>query len=158
MKTKAILLAGGILLGTFTSCQSSNPSETNKEKTETTDESKKDIEHLTVASFKQKVFNYEGATEWKFEGDKPCIVDFYASWCGPCRMMAPTIAEIAQQYKGKIDVYKVNVDDQKELAAAFGISSIPSILFCPGEGRPQMSAGMLSKADFDKAINEVLLK
>lgn len=115
------------------------------------------IEHLTPATFKSKVFDYESKT-YKFEGDKPCIIDFYASWCGPCKVMAPTLQTIADEYKGKINVYKVDVDAQKELAAAFGISGIPTLLFCPKTEKPQMSSGMMSKADFEQAIKEVLLK
>lgn len=115
------------------------------------------IEHLTPATFKSKVFDYESKT-YKFEGDKPCIIDFYASWCGPCKVMAPTLQTIADEYKGKINVYKVDVDAQKELASAFGISGIPTLLFCPKTEKPQMSSGMMSKADFEQAIKEVLLK
>jgi thioredoxin len=114
------------------------------------------IEHLTHESFQTKVFNFKGS-EYKFLGDKPCIIDFYASWCGPCKMMAPTLQTIANEYKDKITVYKVDVDAQKELAAAFGISSIPTLLFCPQTDKPQMSAGLLSKADLDQAIAEVLM-
>lgn len=115
------------------------------------------IEHLTPSTFKEKVFDYEGK-EYKFKGDKPCIIDFYADWCGPCRVMAPTLQTVADEYKGKIDVYKVDVDEQKELAASFGITGIPTLLFCPKTEKPQMTSGVLSKADFDQAIKEVLLK
>lgn len=115
------------------------------------------IEHLTPATFKSKVFDYESKV-YKFAGDKPCIIDFYASWCGPCKVMAPTLQTIADEYKGKINVYKVDVDAQKELASAFGISGIPTLLFCPKTEKPQMSSGMMSKADFEQAIKEVLLK
>ena len=114
------------------------------------------IEHLSAAGFKQKVFDYEANKTWKFAGEKPCIIDFYADWCGPCRLLSPTVEKIANEYKGKIDVYKVNVDEQPELANAFGISGIPAILFCPKSDKPQMSTGVISKADFDKAIKDVL--
>jgi thioredoxin len=115
------------------------------------------IEHLTPVTFKSKVFDYESKA-YKFAGDKPCIIDFYASWCGPCKVMAPTLQSIANEYKGKINVYKVDVEAQKELASAFGISGIPTILFCPKSEKPQMTSGLLSKTDFDQAIKEVLLK
>jgi thioredoxin len=114
------------------------------------------IEHLSTASFKQKVFNYDVNKAWKFAGEKPCIIDFYADWCGPCRLLSPTVEKVANEYKGKIDVYKVNVDEQPELANTFGISGIPAVLFCPKSDKPQMTTGVISKADFDKAIKEVL--
>ncbi|RPI13089.1 MAG: thioredoxin [Ignavibacteriae bacterium] len=115
-------------------------------------------EHLTAQTFKEKVFNYEKNKEWKFEGDKPCIVDFYADWCAPCKKVAPILEEISKEYAGKINIYKVDVDSEKELANAFGIQSIPSILFIPSSGQPQMTAGAMPKEGFVKAINDVLLK
>lgn len=115
------------------------------------------MEHLTVETFKQKVFNYDVNKEWKFEGDKPCIIDFYADWCGPCKMVAPILEELAQEYDGKINIYKVDTETEQELAAAFGIRSIPSILFCPVNGQPQMAVGALPKESFKQAIEEILL-
>lgn len=139
------------------SCNS-QPKETAETKTAiTTDVANVKIEHLTPETFKSKVFDFEGE-QYKFVGDKPCIIDFYASWCGPCRIMAPTLQTVADEYKDKITVYKVDVDAQKELASAFGITGIPSLLFCPKDSKPQMSSGVLTKADLDKAISEVLLK
>ena len=114
------------------------------------------VEHLTKASFKQKVFDYETNKEWKYAGNIPCIIDFYADWCGPCKKLAPTVEQIAKDYKGKIYVYKVNVDEQQELAGAFGIQGIPAVLFCPQIDKPQMSTGYITRTDFDKAIKEVL--
>ncbi len=113
------------------------------------------MEHLTKETFKEKVFNYEASKEWKFEGKNPCIIDFYADWCGPCKMVAPVLEELAEEYKGKVDIYKVNTEQQQELAAAFGIRSIPSILFCPKDAEPQMSMGALPKEAFVKAIEDV---
>jgi len=115
------------------------------------------MEHLTVETFKQKVFNYDVNHEWKFEGDKPCIIDFYADWCGPCKMVTPILEELAQEYEGKINIYKVDTETEQELAAAFGIRSIPSILFCPLNGQPQMAVGALPKESFKQAIEEILL-
>lgn len=115
------------------------------------------MEHLTAESFKQKVFNYETNKDWKFEGGNPCIIDFYADWCGPCKMVAPVLEELSGEYKGKVDIYKVNTEEERELAAVFGIRSIPSILFIPKDGQPQMSMGALPKQSFEKMINEILL-
>ncbi len=114
--------------------------------------------HLTNATFKEKVFNYEVNQEWKYEGDKPCIIDFYADWCGPCKAVAPVLEELAKEYDGKVTIYKVNTEKQRELASAFGIRSIPSLLFVPASGQPQMAQGALPKEQFVKVINDFLLK
>ena len=114
------------------------------------------MEFLTKDSFLQKVFNYEQNKEWKFEGELPCIIDFYADWCGPCKMVEPVLQELAQEYRGKLNIYRVNTEDQQELAAAFGIQSIPSILFVPLNDKPQMAVGALPKNSIKKAISEVL--
>ena len=120
---------------------------------------KAEIIHLTRAEFLTKISNYEAnPTEWKYLGDKPCIIDFYASWCGPCKMIAPILEDLAKEYEGQIYIYKVDTEAEKELAAAFGIRSIPSILFCPIGEAPQMAQGALPKEAFKKAITEILLK
>ena len=111
---------------------------------------------LTTEKFKELVFNYDTEQEWKYKGSLPAIIDFYADWCGPCRVLAPTVEQVANEYSGKIDVYKVNVDEQPDLANAFGISGIPAVLFCPQTDQPKMSTGVISKADFVKTIKEVL--
>ena len=117
------------------------------------------VQELTKTEFLKKVANYEASpNKWMYEGDKPCIVDFYATWCGPCKMVAPILEELAEEYAGKIDSYKVDTEKEEGLAASFGIRSIPSLLFCPMNGQPQMAKGAMGKADFKKAINEVLLK
>jgi len=114
------------------------------------------VEHLTKETFLNKVFNYEKNKEWKFEGEKPCVIDFYADWCSPCKMVAPILEELAKDYDGKIDVFKVNTEEEQELASAFGIRSIPSFLFVPAEGEPQMALGALPKETFVNAFKEVL--
>jgi len=114
------------------------------------------MESLTKETFLQKVFNYEQNKEWKFEGELPCIIDFYADWCGPCKMVGPVLKELAEEYQGKLNIYKVDTEAQQELASAFGIQSIPSILFVPLNGKPQMAAGALPKNALKKAISEVL--
>ncbi len=113
-------------------------------------------EHLTKDAFMEKVFNYEKNSEWKYEGDLPAIVDFYADWCGPCKMVAPILEEISEEYKDRLHVYKVNTDEEQELAGAFGIQSIPSILFIPMEEKPQMAAGALPKPTLLQAMKEIL--
>ncbi len=113
---------------------------------------------LTKAEFLTKVANFETSpNEWKYLGDKPAIVDFYADWCGPCKMVAPILEQLQEEYGDSIQVYKVDTDAEQELAAAFGIRSIPSLLFIPKEGQPQMAMGAMSKGDFKKAIDQVLL-
>ncbi|HUX21326.1 MAG TPA: thioredoxin [Spirochaetia bacterium] len=114
-------------------------------------------EHLTKDSFFEKVFNYEKNKEWKFEGEIPCVIDFYADWCGPCKMVAPIIEELSTEYEGKVNFYKVNTDEEQELAGAFGIQSIPSVLFVPKDGQPQMAVGALPKTSFKKVIDKELL-
>lgn len=113
---------------------------------------------LNKQSFLEKVFNYEDNKDWKFEGDLPCIIDFYADWCGPCKQIAPILEELSDEFAGKINIYKVNTEAEQELAGAFGIRSIPSMLFCPADGQPQMSVGALPKESMIQAINDVLLK
>ncbi|MFP4302410.1 MAG: thioredoxin [Spirochaetaceae bacterium] len=113
-------------------------------------------EHLTKETFLEKVFNYEENKEWKYEGDKPAIIDFYADWCGPCKMVAPILEEIDQEYGDKLSVYKIDTDKEQELAMAFGIQSIPSLLFIPVDDKPQMAQGALPKDAMLQAMREVL--
>lgn len=114
------------------------------------------LEHLTKDTFKEKVFNFEVNKEWKYEGAKPAIIDFYADWCGPCRTIAPVLEELKDEYDGKLEIYKVNTEEERELSAMFGIQSIPSLLFVPLEGQPQMAMGALPKETFKQAIVDVL--
>lgn len=114
------------------------------------------LEHLTKETFKEKVFNFELNTEWKFEGKTPCLIDFYADWCGPCKMVAPVLEELQKEYGDNIHIYKVNTEAERELASMFGIQSIPSLLFVPVDGQPQMAMGALPKSTFERAILEVL--
>ena len=113
---------------------------------------------LTKADFLTKVANYEtNPTEWKYLGDKPALIDFYASWCGPCKALAPVLEELAAEYGDSIYIYKVNTEEEQELAAAFGIRSIPTLLFIPTSGKPQIAQGALPKASLKEAIDQVLL-
>jgi len=113
--------------------------------------------HLTNEQFKKMIFDYEVNKQWKYLGNKPCIIDFYADWCGPCRVMAPRLDEVAKAYAGKLIVYKVNTDKEQQLAANLGIQSLPTLLFVPQNGKPQSSLGAIPKEALVKAINEVLL-
>ncbi|MBI9032834.1 MAG: thioredoxin [Bacteroidales bacterium] len=116
------------------------------------------MEHLTKEAFLEKVFNYEKNKDWKFEGSRPALIDFYADWCAPCKMVAPILEELSEEYKGKIDIYKIDTEAETELSAAFGIRSIPSLLFIPMNEQPQMAAGALPKDEMKRVIEDVLLK
>ncbi len=116
------------------------------------------VVQMNKAMFLERVFNYEKNPDtWVYEGNKPAIIDFYADWCGPCKKIAPIMAQLAEEYKDQIVIYKVDTDKERELAQVFQIRSIPSILFIPAEGQPQMTMGALPKAEFEKMIKEVLL-
>lgn len=114
-------------------------------------------ENLNKESFLSKVFDYEKNTDWKYEGDLPAVVDFWAPWCGPCKTVGPIIEELSEEYKGKVNFYKVNTDEEQELGAAFGIRSIPSLLFIPKDGQPKMAVGALPKEAMKEAIEKELL-
>ena len=156
---KKFLMVSLCVLAVNTACADSGKNSDKMEKAnsmETTQNGQ--VVHLTKAEFLEKVYNFEKNPDtWKYEGDKPAIVDFYADWCGPCKMVAPVLEELAKEYAGQIVVYKINTDKERELSAAFGIRSIPSLLFIPMEGTPQMAQGAMPKAELKRAINEVLL-
>ncbi len=114
------------------------------------------MENLTKEVFKEKVFDFESNKDWKFEGERPCIIDFYADWCAPCRALTPVMEELSEEYKGKVDIYKIDTEKEQELAGMFGIRSIPSILFVPMDAQPQMATGALPKEALQKAIEDVL--
>lgn len=129
-----------------------------KENKQLNKDKKMEVVHLTKEEFLKQVVDYENnPTEWKYLGDKPAIVDFYADWCAPCKMLAPVLEELAAEYKGRIVIYKVNTEQEQELAAVFGIRSIPTLLFVPMQGGPQMAAGALPKNTLKEAIENVLL-
>lgn len=149
---------------TFISCGNSTDKEkqTKEEQKNSTinkKENKMKTINLSKSEFLTKVMNFEqNPQEWKYLGDKPCIIDFYADWCGPCKMVAPLLEELAKEYDGEIYVYKIDTEKEQELAQAFGIRSIPSLLFVPMNEQPQMVMGALPKSELKKAIDDILLK
>ena len=113
--------------------------------------------HLTKQEFLNKVVNYEeNPTEWKFLGDKPAVLDFYAEWCGPCKRLLPILETVSDEYDGQVDVYKINVDEEEELAQVFGVQTIPTLFFIPKEGNPQRSVGGMPKDVLKSAIDSIL--
>ncbi len=163
MRRKIILMLMLATL-TFVSCGNSTDKEkqTKEEQKNSTvnkKENKMKTINLSKSEFLTKVMNYEqNPQEWKYLGDKPCIIDFYADWCGPCKMVAPLLEELAKEYDGEIYVYKIDTEKEQELAQAFGIRSIPSLLFVPMNEQPQMVMGALPKSELKKAIDDILLK
>ncbi len=153
------LIISTLLILLFASCSASaerNEKRDTKNSAKTEKVTHKTIK-LTKAEFLEKVYNFESnPDEWKYEGDKPAIIDFYADWCRPCRMIAPVLEELAAEYGDDIVIYKVDTQKERELAAAFNIQSLPSILFIPLNGKPQLAKGALPKESFIKAIESVL--
>ncbi len=132
---------------------------TGSEKDAATSASAENVVQLTKAMFLEKIYDFEkNPKKWTFIGDKPCVIDFYADWCRPCKLVAPLMAEFSETYKGQVTIYKVDVDKERELAQYFGIQSIPTVLFCPSAGDPQMTQGALPKETYEKVISEFLLK
>lgn len=113
---------------------------------------------LTTKGFKEKIFNYEKEKEWSYKGQLPILIDFYADWCGPCKMVAPILEELSGEYEGKLTIYKVDTEVEIELASVFGIRSIPTFLFIPVDSDPMMQPGALPKKAFQQVIEERLLK
>lgn len=132
---------------------------TAKPQTQTTASEKHYTQYLTTEDFQKKVCNYKTSqNKWVYEGKRPCVIDFYATWCGPCRQLAPTMEKLAQKYEGKVDIYKVDVDKEKELAGLFGITSIPTLLFVPQDTVPMIAQGVLPEATLTEVIEKALLK
>ena len=151
MKNRRFITIAFVLIAFSQLAACQNPSNKKKKEMKTI--------QLTQTDFLTKVADYQNnPQEWKYLGDRPAIIDFYADWCGPCKMIAPILEELAAEYDGQIYIYKVNTENEEELAAAFGIRSIPSLLFIPMGEVPQMARGALTKNELKKAINEVLLK
>lgn len=137
----------------LTACAGNDAKQTTKPK-----EDKMEVIHLTKAEFLKKVFNYEAnPNEWKYEGDKPCIVDFFATWCGPCKALSPVLDSIAKEYDGKLVVYKIDINQEEDLAAAFGVRSIPTLLFIPMTGKPTITNGSMGYNELKKIIDTELV-
>ena len=160
MKKSILLSFLFVGLFAFASCNgTSGNKQAAASETAQTDKAQSGTINLTRAEFLTKVADYEkNPNEWKYLGDKPAIIDFYADWCGPCKLVAPLLEDLSKEYAGKIYVYKVDVDKEPELAQAFGIQSIPTIWFVPMKGKPQISMGALSKEQLKEYVNNVLLK
>lgn len=155
MKRKLLLLCGLLTVFATAGCAANQNDRNNEKQKKTT--TMKTI-HLTKADFLKKVVDYESnPNEWKYLGDKPALIDFYASWCGPCKALAPVLEELAAEYGDQIYIYKINTEEEQELAAVFGIRSIPTLLFVPMEGKPQMAQGAMPKAALKEAIDKALL-
>ncbi|MFW5477703.1 MAG: thioredoxin [Segatella copri] len=117
------------------------------------------VQVLTASDFRKKIMDYEAhPDEWVFAGSRPAVIDFYTTWCGPCKMMAPVVESLAEKYAGKIDFYKVDIDQESELASVFGISSIPTFLFIPVKGKPSVQMGAMQKEDFEELIGKIKTK
>lgn len=110
---------------------------------------------LTIKDFKNIIYDFEASKEWQYKGLRPAIIDFYADWCGPCRLLSPILDRVSETYEGKVDIFKIDTEATPELAALFGVRGIPSLLFIPLQGEPAMSSGVIPEESFDKAIKEL---
>ncbi|MBQ6729218.1 MAG: thioredoxin [Bacteroidales bacterium] len=143
---KAILIAMVMLTAVFTANAQDKKEESK-------------VKQLTYKEFIKKVWNFENnPNTFIYKSDLPAVIDFYADWCGPCRRVAPIMEKMAEEYDGRLLVFKVNVDQEKELAAAFQVKSIPMVLFIPLEGQPMMQVGAMQEAEYKKVVEEHLIK
>ena len=160
MKTPLyILLASALMLVGCTNNKKADNSarkQTTEQKTDAAASDGGAVTQLSAADFRLKIMDYEThQTEWVFEGKHPAVIDFYTTWCGPCKMMAPIVEEMAKAYAGKVDFYKVDIDKEQELAQTFGIQSIPTFLFIPVKGKPTIQMGAMPKETFEKMVKEI---
>lgn len=164
MRTRLLILSAAALMiaGCNASANNQQKQSDNDQQAQTAQDAKKEtkkmkVQELNVADFKQKVMDYDKhPNEWAFAGDKPAVIDFYATWCGPCKATAPNIEKLAETYAGKLDVYKVDVDKEPELAGLFGIRSIPTILFIPMTGDPSIQVGAMSYAQLNDVVSKMM--
>lgn len=116
-----------------------------------------DVQYITQDQFRDRIFDYKRELDWNFKGDMPCIVDFYTTWCGPCKRLAPIMEELSQTYCDQVKFYKVDTERERELAYVFGIQSIPQVLYIPMEGKPVLLKGLYPKEEIIKIIDDLLL-
>ena len=157
MMKKFIILVIVMLPMAFVGCKAENADRSGAKDTTKAGSVTGTVVYLTNDSFKKLIFNYETNKEWKYEGNRPAIIDFYADWCAPCRQLSPIIDELAREYSGKVDIFKVDTEKERILAQNLGITSLPTLLFIPAEGIPQAAMGALPKESLIQVINEVLL-
>lgn len=117
-----------------------------------------DVVYITTEQFKARIFDYKNNKEWSYNGDKPCVIDFYTTWCGPCKRLAPIMEELSQTYCDQVVFYKADTERERELAYVFGINSIPQVLYIPTEGRPMLLKGLYPKDEIIRIIDDFLLK
>lgn len=117
-----------------------------------------EVQYLTTAQFKEKVFDYTKNRDWQYAGKRPAIIDFYTTWCGPCKRLAPIMETLSEKYKGRVIFYKVDTERERELAALFNISSIPQVLYIPMYGKPQILVGLYPQEQIEEIIEQFLLK
>ncbi|MFB6320412.1 thioredoxin [Saccharicrinis sp. FJH54] len=162
IKSLTLMLVSGFVLINFSYCSSKAKGENVTEEksvvmdAQPVEEENAGVIHLTSETFRDQVFDYVNSKEWNYKGDKPAILDFYADWCRPCKMLAPHLEAIQKEYKGEVQIYKINTDENREVAGAFGIQSLPTIVFVPKEGQPQAVMGYRPQADLESIITEVL--
>lgn len=159
MQKRVFLLMTTVMAFGLTACSGNKKDVAAKEEVQTavTAKTEAEVKEMSLQMFQDKIMDYKkNPQKWVFKGDKPAIIDFYATWCGPCKQTAPIVEKMAKKYKGQIDVYKVDVDRQQQLSGMFGISSIPTLLFIPKEGMPQTVVGALDAVELEKAISEIL--
>ncbi len=157
MKTSALALAAVLALSSLMACNAQAQDNKDNETTVAT-KSAGTVTSLTEATFYEKVYDLRNTERLEFKGDRPVVVDFYATWCGPCKQMAPILEEMAQEFAGQVDVYKVDIDQNRNLAGMIGIQSIPTFLFINAEGEPKLTVGGMEKAQFKKLFKEIVTK
>lgn len=153
---KLSFISATLLIMVFSSCNSVGSNNTGSSTSEIEEGV---VNQMSTETFKKLVYNYQkNPNNWVYEGNQPCVIDFYADWCRPCKMVSPIMEELAKEYKGKVVFYRINIDQERELSQTFNISSIPAILYVPKNGKPQMAVGFASKEDYIQQIKTLLVQ